>query len=296
MKSSIFIGSSVEGLEVAYALQANLEHQAEVTVWSQGVFGLTKATLASLIQALSSFDFAVLILSADDSAQIRDQHYSVARDNVIFELGMFIGSLGTDRTFFVVPRDTPDLHLPSDLAGISPGTYEANRRDGNIQAALGPTSHAIAKALTKLGPCGQKQSHASKLKAQTDTSKPNRAIVAQSLRDFVSDAEEVWKKVVIKEITHEDAEPTLVRWKIKVCRFLDKNFGVGDAKSFMGLRTSHGASTGEQHFKSAYQSHISFLEILAGEVEDDPTYPLVEPPTPSGKLSFANLRFTYASN
>lgn len=296
MKPSIFIGSSVEGLEVAYALQANLEHQAEVTIWSQGVFRLTKATLASLIDAVSSFDFAALVLSADDSARIRDQHYSVARDNVIFELGMFIGALGTDRTFFIVPRDTPDLHLPSDLAGIAHGTYEANRRDGNFQAALGPTSHAIVKELTKLGPRNVRLPQGGVAEERKDTLTQNRAIVAQALRDFISSADEIWQRVVIKEITAEDAEPDLVRWKIKVCRFLDKNFGVGDAKSFMGLRTSHGPTSGAQHFKSAYQNHISFLDILAGEVEDDPTYPLIEPPTPSRKLSFANLRFTYASS
>jgi hypothetical protein len=86
-----------------------------------------------------------------------------------------------------------------------------------------------------------------------------------------------------------------VRWKIKVCRFLDRTLGVEDAKSFYALYTSHNATTGDQHFESAYQNHIGFLEVLAAEIEDDPDYPLVNPPKPSGKLSFAGLRFTYAS-
>ena len=102
--------------------------------------------------------------------------------------------------------------------------------------------------------------------------------------------------MVAKQISHEDAEIPLVCWKIKVSRFLDRAVGVGDAKSFYTLCTSQRAASGDQHFKSAYQNHIRFLEVLAAVIEDDPEYPLVNPPKPSGKLSFVGLRFTYASH
>jgi len=45
MKPNIFIGSSKESLEVAYSLQENLEPFAEVTVWTQGIFELSKFTI-----------------------------------------------------------------------------------------------------------------------------------------------------------------------------------------------------------------------------------------------------------
>ena len=37
----MFIGSSTEGLSVARALQAELEHDVDAKVWDQGVFGLS---------------------------------------------------------------------------------------------------------------------------------------------------------------------------------------------------------------------------------------------------------------
>lgn len=65
-KPRVFIGSSVEGLNVAYAVQQNLLHEAEVTVWDQGVFELSRTTMESLAKALAENDFAVFVFSPDD--------------------------------------------------------------------------------------------------------------------------------------------------------------------------------------------------------------------------------------
>jgi predicted nucleotide-binding protein len=62
----MFIGSSTEGLEVARLLQAELEHDVDGTVWSQGVFGLSQSGLEALEAKARTFDFAALVLTPDD--------------------------------------------------------------------------------------------------------------------------------------------------------------------------------------------------------------------------------------
>jgi len=146
----LFIGSSVEGKKYADAIQVNLDHDAEVTIWSQGVFGLSGGTLETLANKAGEFDFAVLVLTPDDLVEIREQKHNSPRDNVLLELGLFVGALGRERTFVVHPRDVP-LHLPSDLAGVTPATFVSKREDGNITAALGSASTQIKDAMKTAG-------------------------------------------------------------------------------------------------------------------------------------------------
>lgn len=150
MKPRAFIGSSVEGLNIAYAVQQNLLHDAETTVWDQGVFELSSTTIESLVKVLATNDFGIFVFSADDLVKIRGKEGSSVRDNVLFEFGLFIGKLGRERVFFLIP-DGSELHIPSDLIGITAGKYESNRLDGSMQAATGPASHQIRLQIKKLG-------------------------------------------------------------------------------------------------------------------------------------------------
>ncbi|MBU6409888.1 MAG: nucleotide-binding protein [Verrucomicrobia bacterium] len=146
----VFLGSSVEGLSFAQAIQVNLDHVCETMIWSQGVFGLNEATLDSLSKAVVVSDFAVLVLTPDDMARARGKTSHTPRDNLIFELGLFMGRLGRTRTFAVYDR-TADLKLPSDLAGITIATFQPHR-SGNLAAALGAASTRIELAVRELGP------------------------------------------------------------------------------------------------------------------------------------------------
>jgi predicted nucleotide-binding protein len=128
MKPRVFIGSSVEGLSIAYSIQQNLTHDAEVTVWDQGVFELSSATIESLLKILDDSDFGIFVFSNDDIKQIRGKELNTIRDNVLFEFGLFIGKLSRERVYFIIPTDT-ELHLPTDLLGITPGKFDPNRED-----------------------------------------------------------------------------------------------------------------------------------------------------------------------
>ena len=65
-RSSLFMGSSMEGQRIAEAIQLNLDRECKVTLWSQGLFGLAQGTLETLAEKVNSFDFAILVLTPDD--------------------------------------------------------------------------------------------------------------------------------------------------------------------------------------------------------------------------------------
>jgi len=141
----VFIGSSVEGLPIAEAVALDLQFFAEATIWSQGTFHLSQGTLVGLDQAADTTDFAVIVLSADDTTVRRGQSYPSARDNVIFELGFFMGRLGPTRTYMVYDRGNAPT-LPSDLAGVTAATF-AQHADGNLEASVGPAATELKEAM-----------------------------------------------------------------------------------------------------------------------------------------------------
>ncbi len=150
-KPRVFVGSSVEGIDYAYAIHENLGHKhVEVTVWDQDIFRPSSNTLDDLIRNLHDFEFGIFVFSPDDTVSIRGSEYSAVRDNLIFELGLFIGRLGKERSFFVVPGGHTDLHLPTDLLGVTPVTFDPVRSDKNYRAALGPACNQIRKAILAL--------------------------------------------------------------------------------------------------------------------------------------------------
>lgn len=149
-RPSVFIGSSKEGLIIAEALQANMDEYCEVTLWSQGAFGLGEGNLEALVRLKHEFDFAILVLTADDLTVSRGKPLNSPRDNVLLELGLFIGSIGRDRTFAIYDRTAP-IKLPSDLAGVSLVAYSPHS-SGNYQSALGGPCFHLKQAIKHLGP------------------------------------------------------------------------------------------------------------------------------------------------
>jgi O-acetyl-ADP-ribose deacetylase (regulator of RNase III) len=151
MRPRVFIGSSGEALDVSYAVQEELTRDFEVSVWNQDVFRLSHDALDSLLQALDSSDIGVFILRPDDVTESRGESRFTVRDNVIFELGMFIGRLGRYRTFMLLPT-APEISLPSDLAGIITARYDTDRFDRQPRATVGPACTQIRQAVRAIQP------------------------------------------------------------------------------------------------------------------------------------------------
>lgn len=152
-KPKIFIGSSVESLDIADAVNLNLDHSAEVSLWRNNTFDLSSNSIDSLVKKTKSVDFSLFIFSPDDIAIVREQERKVVRDNVLFELGLFIGALGKERCFILKPRGV-DLHFPTDLLGVTPADYEPNRSDGDLASAVNHACVLMKQQMEKLGNVG----------------------------------------------------------------------------------------------------------------------------------------------
>jgi hypothetical protein len=122
-KPRVFIGSSSEGLEAARAVRGLLHKDAECKVWNEGVFPIGEISLESLVTGLDDYDFAILVATPDDDVTSRTVRELAPRDNVLFELGLFMGHLGRERTFLVRPTNV-DIKIPSDLAGVTNAGFE----------------------------------------------------------------------------------------------------------------------------------------------------------------------------
>lgn len=149
-KPRLFIASSIESVEIAEAVNVNLDHDFEVTIWKNGTFKLSSSTIDDLVEKSSTVDFALFIFAPDDIASIRSRKEHVVRDNVIFEMGLFIGAIGKSRSFILKPRDA-DMHLPTDLLGVNPADYDANRSDGDLVSATNRACSLIKSEVERIG-------------------------------------------------------------------------------------------------------------------------------------------------
>jgi hypothetical protein len=141
----IFIGSSTEGLNIAYKLRDLLSDEFSVVVWKENVaFGLGTSTFEALEAAVLEFNNAIFIFTPDDEIYKRGEFKPVARDNVLFELGMFIGKLGRKKAFIVNPGNNC-VSLPTDLISITTAQYDLLESD--LAAALGPVASSLRAAI-----------------------------------------------------------------------------------------------------------------------------------------------------
>jgi predicted nucleotide-binding protein len=146
----LFLGSSVEALPVAKLIQLGLKHEPVVVkIWSAGVFGPSGMAVDELLEQAGNADFAAFVFGPDDKVASRGGESYAPRDNVIFELGLFLSRLGRERTF-MIKEHAAKLKIPSDLLGIAPLTYKAGDT-AQAQVALGPVCTELSERIQRLG-------------------------------------------------------------------------------------------------------------------------------------------------
>jgi predicted nucleotide-binding protein len=151
LRARVFVASSREAGLVATAVQTVLTETArvhygeldiEVRVWTH-TFVIGSSPLRSLISATETYNFGVFVFSADDRVESRDEIEMAPRDNVVYELGLFTGALGTDRVFIMAPDA---VKMPSDVQAVLPARYEvpSKPRDPRaLRSNVGGACHDI---------------------------------------------------------------------------------------------------------------------------------------------------------
>jgi predicted nucleotide-binding protein with TIR-like domain len=121
-KPRIFLGSSGKQEKLLHALTRGLEDVAHVEPWTTS-FNPGTTTLERLLELAHEVDFAAFAFARDDwttngsSASLPSESGQASpRDNVVFEAGLFGGTLGMRRTFILHANGSK---LPSDLLGLT---------------------------------------------------------------------------------------------------------------------------------------------------------------------------------
>ena len=149
-KIRVFIISSAEALEIARTIQNAFDHDPfNVTVWTDGVFRASHYSIESLERALDQSDVAIAVAQPDDITESRGERLATPRDNVIFELGFFMGRLGRHRALLVEPSGE-EIKLPTDLAGINAITYRYDAAD--LTRSLATACNRLREIIRDLGP------------------------------------------------------------------------------------------------------------------------------------------------
>lgn len=122
-RPSVFVASSTRGRPYALAVQRHLAPDADVDVWSdEDIFRPNRAYLDTLLDSAGFYDYGVAVMTPDDPIEVRGESGMAARDNVIFEYGLFLGRLGPHRAFMLKEASVRTF---SDFHGIELATFEA---------------------------------------------------------------------------------------------------------------------------------------------------------------------------
>ena len=121
---NLFIGSSKEALNISVEVAEKLKKDAIIRLWNDNVFEISATSIESLFLQLKECDFGIFVFHPDDLINKKGKKYMITRDNVIFELGLFMGKLGRERCIIMVPEKHKNFKIPTDLLGVVYTLYD----------------------------------------------------------------------------------------------------------------------------------------------------------------------------
>jgi CAP12/Pycsar effector protein, TIR domain len=172
-KPRVFIGSASEALDVARTLETLLSDFARPRLWTR-TFVMGQSFIDDILAQAHECEFGLFVMTPEDLELVRDDLRRVPRDNVLLELGVFLGALGKGRALFVFAGDDAPT-LPSDLSGMTAGIWESGP---TTTGALAPIAQKIAAAMDTqmpMTPLGRHRDDARAL-ARATVSRVSRAL------------------------------------------------------------------------------------------------------------------------
>jgi hypothetical protein len=149
-KPRIFLGSSGKQEKLLQALTRGLEDVAHVEPWTTS-FNPGTTTLERLLELAHEVDFAAFVFAHDDwttnsplASPLPGSGQASPRDNVVFEAGLFGGTLGMRRTFILHASGSK---LPSDLLGLTCVRYG----EATTPAEMRVVNQKLRKAIENAG-------------------------------------------------------------------------------------------------------------------------------------------------
>lgn len=275
MKPTVFIGSSTEGLSVLRRVQKLLSPIADVTPWTDDVTFRKPGDyfLDSLLTAASNFDFAVLVFGADDVLRSRKKTQPAPRDNVIFELGLFLSRLGRKRTFVIAPTIWKTrLKVLSDLQGLNLAEYDPPSSERNLIAKLKKPCSDISEQILRDGrrtePRGPRGVTDVRLPLETLIREASRSGKPVTVRNIALDMETTWP--LLREMLLDPKHIVGVTWQsLMVDSSSDKiREAASETVSLVMAqeREKNILSFFEKHGKSLEKRHIRFECRAYGDV------------------------------
>jgi CRP/FNR family cyclic AMP-dependent transcriptional regulator len=121
-----------------------------VEIWTEGLFSESHYSIESLEQAMRDSDFAIVIAPPNNFMNTRRQAKHIPRDKVIFELGVFVGYLGSRRVLHLeLCRE--EEKSSTNLSGLITISYHDDDLKA-LSSLLDPACHRMRKIINDLGP------------------------------------------------------------------------------------------------------------------------------------------------